>query len=242
MSNQKIFRVVTNIKPNDVLSGRGGATNSHSGNRAFRALVKLYQSKYLEAKKRDKPGVAGVIVELIRRKGGRFLRRQISRCDPGIVTWVDIGDARAREKTCQALREGAPEIRKRKKASSPDDGVIVERENLVSSVEFPHIRTKKSSDSDRKCYSLSEDSSLAELVDGEEDTPIMIRPSFELTKHSFVRAISVDQLEPNDRTLYLRDFLPPNPATLHRAETPTSLLCSIGDSRGEIYSCSFVEV
>lgn len=242
LSNQSIFRLVTNIKPNDVLSGRGGATNSHSGNRAFRALVKRYQSKYLQAKKRDKPGVASVIVESIRRKGGRFLRRQSSRCGPGIVTWVDIGDARAREKTCQALREGAPEIRKRRKASSSDDGVIVERETVGPNVEYSHIRTNASSDSDRKCCLLSDDTTPADLANDEEDISIMIRPSFELTMHSFVRAISVDQLEPHDRVLYLRDFLPPDPAMLPRAETPASFQCSIGHSDGDLYSCSFVEV
>jgi hypothetical protein len=36
----------------------------------------------------------------------------------GQVIWVDIGDDRAREKTCQALREGAPEIRKKTRAHS----------------------------------------------------------------------------------------------------------------------------
>lgn len=51
---------VTDILPNDVLSGRGGATNSHSGNRAFRSLVKDYQDQYLKAKKRDKPAVASI--------------------------------------------------------------------------------------------------------------------------------------------------------------------------------------
>ena len=38
----------------------GGATNSHSGNRAFRSLVKRYQDQYLKAKKRDKPTVASI--------------------------------------------------------------------------------------------------------------------------------------------------------------------------------------
>ena len=94
---------ITEIQPEDVLSGRGGATNSHSGNRVFRSMVKQYQEEYLRAKKRDKPSVASIIVELIRKKGGRFLRRCESyRAGPAV--YVDIGDIRAREKTCQALR------------------------------------------------------------------------------------------------------------------------------------------
>jgi len=91
---------IAELGPEDVLSGRGGATNSYKGNRSFRSLVKKYQPQYLKAKKRDKPAVASIIVELIREKGGRFLRR----CDnkhnaSGSVLWVDIGDDRAREKT-----------------------------------------------------------------------------------------------------------------------------------------------
>jgi hypothetical protein len=80
----------------------GGATNSHSGNRAFRKLVKEYQSRYLKAKKKDKPSVAAIVVKKIREKGGRFLRKYEASSN-GVV-WVEIGDARALEKACQALR------------------------------------------------------------------------------------------------------------------------------------------
>jgi hypothetical protein len=115
---------ITELGPDDVLSGRGGATNSYRGNRAFRTLVKEHQEQYLQAKKRDKPAVASIIVDLIRKQGGRFLRRCNDKLLGGIggaqqqqlhghVLWVDIGDDRAREKTCQALREGAPEIRRK---------------------------------------------------------------------------------------------------------------------------------
>ena len=86
---------ITDIQPEDVLSGRGGATNSHSGNKAFRKLVKSYQAEYLQAKKRDKPSVASKVVDLIRRKGGRFLKKQGTDYD-GRVLWVEIGDTSAR--------------------------------------------------------------------------------------------------------------------------------------------------
>lgn len=123
---------VTELREHDVLSGRGGATNSYRGNRAFRVLVKEYQDQYLKAKKRDKPAVASLIVETIRKRGGRFLRRDTSQFrrrpnrndgfDGGsLIQWVDIGDERAREKTCQALREGAPEIRRQVHRGSDAD-------------------------------------------------------------------------------------------------------------------------
>jgi hypothetical protein len=139
-----IVEYITEIHPQDVLSGRGGATNSHSGNRSFRKLVKEHQDKYLKAKKRDKPAVAALIVELVRKRGGRFLRRIEDPSshrhgsgsggdggdgygiDPGrMPLYVDIGDDRALEKTCQALREGAPEIRRKKQVNSSDESATV---------------------------------------------------------------------------------------------------------------------
>ena len=84
---------ITKIKKSDVLSGRGGATNSHSGNKAFRKLVKDYQELYLKAKKRDKPGVAAMLVDKIRENGGRFLRRvgEGSTTDSkGQVLWYGV--------------------------------------------------------------------------------------------------------------------------------------------------------
>ena len=62
-------------------------------------------------------------VELIREHGGRFLRWSEGNTLSGVL-WVDIGDERAKEKTCQALQEGAPELqcpRGRKFSSSSDN-------------------------------------------------------------------------------------------------------------------------
>ena len=97
------------ISQNDVLCGRGGLTNHHPGNVVFRRLVRLKQGEYLKATKREKAGVAKEIVELIRNlaPSGRFLKKDPQM--PGV--WIEIGDRKAREKTSQALREGAPELR-----------------------------------------------------------------------------------------------------------------------------------
>mmetsp|Transcript_834 Transcript_834/g.1182 ORF Transcript_834/g.1182 Transcript_834/m.1182 type:complete len:589 (-) Transcript_834:160-1926(-) len=93
----------------DVLCGRGGLTNHHPGNVLFRKLVRSKQEEYLRATKRDKAGVAREIVDTIRHLDppGRFLKKDPS--NPG--QWVEIGNRKAREKTSQALREGAPELR-----------------------------------------------------------------------------------------------------------------------------------
>jgi hypothetical protein len=92
---------------NDVLCGRGGLTNNAPGNIFFRKLVRMKQQVYLLASKREKAGVAREIVETIRSLNppGRFLKKDSN----GV--YKDIGDRKAREKTSQALREGAPNIR-----------------------------------------------------------------------------------------------------------------------------------
>lgn len=92
---------------NDVLSGRGGGTNVHPGNRLFRDLINVHRRAYLKARKNDKPSISRAIVKEIRRHDGRFLKR-----DEKTGLWFEIGDDAAREKTSQALRQRAPEMRK----------------------------------------------------------------------------------------------------------------------------------
>jgi len=107
---------ITAVKPDDVLCGRGGETNHHPGNVQYRGLVKKYQRLYLKAKRRDKPKIARLIVDTVRRRRGRFLKK-----DSASGVWKDVGNNKAREKTSQALREGAPEIREndnKRKASA----------------------------------------------------------------------------------------------------------------------------
>lgn len=98
---------ITDIQDNDVLSGRGGGTNVHPGNRFFRDLISMHRRTYLKARKNDKPDISRMIVRAIRQKKGRFLKRE-----DATGLWYEIGDDAAREKTSQALRQRAPEMRK----------------------------------------------------------------------------------------------------------------------------------
>lgn len=91
----------------DVLSGRGGGTNIHPGNRDFRDLINKYRKVYLLAKKNDKPNISMYAVNEIRKNNGRFLKKNEKS---GL--WYEIGDAAAREKTSQAFRQRATENRK----------------------------------------------------------------------------------------------------------------------------------
>eukprot|EP00540_Astrosyne_radiata_P013477 CAMPEP_0116841796 /NCGR_PEP_ID=MMETSP0418-20121206/11152_1 /TAXON_ID=1158023 /ORGANISM="Astrosyne radiata, Strain 13vi08-1A" /LENGTH=392 /DNA_ID=CAMNT_0004472319 /DNA_START=115 /DNA_END=1293 /DNA_ORIENTATION=+ len=119
------------ISQNDVLCGRGGLTNHHPGNVFFRRLVRMKQESYLLASKRAKAGVAKEIVECIRglQPPGRFLKKDPQ--NPGV--WVEIGDRKAREKTSQALREGAPELREELQSAELQDtrAILQQQQQLV---------------------------------------------------------------------------------------------------------------
>lgn len=88
------------IRPDDVLLGRGGATNNHLGNRKFRSIVLQHRPQYLIARKTEKILIAREVVATVHSNGGRFLRQ----CDAS--TWVEVSPKRAQEKASQALREG----------------------------------------------------------------------------------------------------------------------------------------
>lgn len=88
------------IGSNDVLLGRGGATNTNLGNRRYRTIVADHQAEYLRARKKDKILIAREIVSIVKSNGGRFLKRNSAD------VWTEVTDRRATEKTSQALREG----------------------------------------------------------------------------------------------------------------------------------------
>lgn len=92
---------ISEVNPNDVLCGRGGGTNSQIGNRRFRKLVQEYQPEYLVARRKAKPHISKTIVQIVRKRGGRFLKKEEST---GYL--YEVGDERAEAKTSQALREG----------------------------------------------------------------------------------------------------------------------------------------
>ncbi len=97
------------ITPNDtdVLCGRGGNINTHPGNGTFRRLVEKNKRIYLTARfKREKRLIAEGILNDIKSQNppGRFLLKKDDE-------WFEVPFDKARDKTSQALREGAPKLR-----------------------------------------------------------------------------------------------------------------------------------
>lgn len=163
---------IKDINDNDVLCGRGGATNSHCGNRSYRKLVKKFKDKYLKAKKKEKPSVAAEVVEIIRNLDppGRFLKK-----DKETGWYLDIGDARAKEKTSQALREGAPLIRKQMfEGTYQESGSLSDASHDDKSTDSPPRRNVE--DDNRKEVPSNDPQSVF--------SPIQQQPSFPAERSS----------------------------------------------------------
>lgn len=105
------------LQPNDVICGRGSPSCIHTGNLAFKRVIKKYEMEYLCSKRSDKPKIALKLLEVFRGKGMRFVKREREPPDNGRFVWVEIDDKQAYEKICQSLREGAPHLRRQMMAN-----------------------------------------------------------------------------------------------------------------------------
>ena len=120
-----------------VLSGRGGGTNLHPGNRFYRELIFTMRKEYDNASKSKKPLVSKKIVSMVRQNGGRFLSK-----NPKDGLYYDIGDEAAREKTSQALRHRTFEMRRECNGSSipaPESSVPILPEAAATSDNITNI-------------------------------------------------------------------------------------------------------
>jgi len=128
-SNSRSVRLTSIGKPqeNDVVYGRGGLANHHSGNKRYRKLIQDEKRSYLRCPDRKaKTNYAMNIVHQWRKKShGRFLQK-----DENTGLWNDVGDQKARQKTSQLLREGAPELWKQMQV---DDTAVVSKKKGNSS-------------------------------------------------------------------------------------------------------------
>ena len=138
-STTPVLDSASQMTDNDVLCGRGGGTNSQMGNRRYRALVRDFQPTYLMARRREKPLMARSVVLVVRRRGGRFLRR-----DDVDGRLYEVGDEKAEAKTSQALREGldvratktaantllGTDTSKKRKRNMPSDVTVMTRNKV----------------------------------------------------------------------------------------------------------------
>jgi hypothetical protein len=135
------------LRPYDVLCGRGVPTRTSPGNQAFRELIKQHEVEYIACRRNDKPVIATNLMEKVRTRGGRFLRRvKISHLDGRErYAWNVLGANRVYEKICQALRDGAPQIRQRMLSLS-NKGESRDKENSINhNATYEEFENKSSS-------------------------------------------------------------------------------------------------
>jgi hypothetical protein len=84
----------------DVLMGRGGCSNHHTGNEAYRNRILQLQPVYKALVRKKKTDFSASVVSWVQDRGGRFLNR-----DTVGGPWYVVPDAMARQKVSQALRE-----------------------------------------------------------------------------------------------------------------------------------------
>ncbi|CAB9502801.1 expressed unknown protein [Seminavis robusta] len=104
---QYINQETTKPGTHDVLFGRGGETNNHSGNIKFRQTVVEYRKDYKMACKMDKPLISRKLVAYWRslQPPGRFLAKT-NRLDAwGHFVWKDVGDKAAQKRVSKNLGE-----------------------------------------------------------------------------------------------------------------------------------------
>lgn len=95
------------LKFKDVMLGRGGESNFHSGNLRFRSFIADHKIRYQKARKQEKPTIAQEIVMSWRQLNppGRFLARIDDSCADS--HWYDVGDEVACKRAGRTLGERA---------------------------------------------------------------------------------------------------------------------------------------
>jgi hypothetical protein len=112
-------RVVYDVKPDDVLFGRGALKNGHPGNVKYRQMVHNRKAEYnASTRHREKNFIAQEIINQITvENNGRFLREvrtsaeaKVYGVEGRIQAWIIESAAAVNAKVKQALREGGTAI------------------------------------------------------------------------------------------------------------------------------------
>lgn len=115
----KHYTKTADIKPTDILVGKGRMCTNHIGTIAFKVMVNLNLTVYANqpAGSSGKSLLILELVETIRDRGGRFLRE--TKRNSGV--WFEISDKDARERFRNAFRDAMKGNRK----EGPDASVSV---------------------------------------------------------------------------------------------------------------------
>lgn len=131
-------KYVMELRPQDVLFGRGSGPNDHEGNIRFRRLVAERKSEYMATSHRlTKATIAKEIVDQVFAANGRFMKKlepselkELGLPEASDV-WEIVGDDTVMEKAKQALRQNSQRskessispIRSTPRSVSPHNGI-----------------------------------------------------------------------------------------------------------------------
>ena len=90
------------ISSKDVLMGRGGRSNHHDGNEAYRKRILDLQRTYKGLSRDEKTQMSKDVVKWVCRRGGKFLQKEGTG---PTAKWYVVTSETARQKVSQALRE-----------------------------------------------------------------------------------------------------------------------------------------
>jgi hypothetical protein len=141
----------TQVKPADVLYGRGSGPNQHEGNIRFRELVADRKEEYtLATCRHDKAVIAGKIVQEVHKRKGRFLRKAEAQDMKHIKTpkgfsgpvYCIIDDTAKLEKTKQALRECPKKKPVQAKKAPPKTGPLLPKKTKPAAKSLASSKAK----------------------------------------------------------------------------------------------------
>jgi hypothetical protein len=131
---------IANLRPHDVLSGRGAFTDRYFGNLWFRTLIRDRKDRHASAQKIDeKNQIVREVYQEVCQAGGRFLRKLAAEKDAGQQAetkdiWQPISKDKALEKIKQAFRDLSEAKTKRRRVSATlSKGAALSATNLAES-------------------------------------------------------------------------------------------------------------
>lgn len=90
---------VYELKPNDIVFGRGKWCQRHQGNQRMRKITEKYKIMYHTMSRKEKRALVDKVFEELVEGGNRFLKKL-----DGEQTWVVVDDPIALQKVCHTLR------------------------------------------------------------------------------------------------------------------------------------------
>lgn len=126
------------IHAHDILSGRGNGANQHSGNIYFRNLISNFKRKYVLSEPAIKKQITNQVLNIVQGRDppGRFLRQEVKSGE-----WIQLDRETALRKTAQALREKAPELKKRVLAEAEKK----DEQHMIKKIKRDHTSTSSDS-------------------------------------------------------------------------------------------------